>query len=124
MSDDIEIQLNMKYDTSEDLPKSITEFQSGEPFNDFLEQLLEDMEEGTPVAHVIAHTVMELFQPGFVIIGSPNTTKTEDGHNIPTSLGVSVGGNGEITKGDIVILLREFCDSLEAADNPESLFNE
>jgi hypothetical protein len=118
---DINIDLSEEYEPPDSITSTTDELSQTEIFDQFISELLE-VSNGKPMAHVVSHVVMELFQPGFVIVASPNTSKLSDGTVIPTSVGVAMSGNSDMTKGDVIRILRELCDSLEASENPESLF--
>lgn len=123
--DDNPVQINLKssYAPEPNVEAVAAEFGNGSEFELFIDNLLSSVEDGTPVAHVIAHVVMTLFQPAFVIVGSPNTTRLPDGTVMPKSLGVVLGSDSPITRNDLIILLRNLSDKMEYEGNPERLLD-
>jgi hypothetical protein len=80
--------------------------------------IIKDYEESTdgsrpPFTHVLAAIMMEVFQPGFIIIGSPITIPHHDGVNLPADVGVLINANTEhtaTTVGHFLGLLAQIID--------------
>lgn len=93
-----------------------------EEFADKMLNIIKDYEESTdgfrpPFTHVLAAIMMEIFQPGFIIIGSPITIPHHDGVNLPADVGLLINANTEhtaTTVGHFLGLLAQIID--ESAD--------
>jgi len=81
-------------------------------------QIIRDYEEGdmaetVPFTHVLTALMMEIFAPGFIIIGSPNTISSEDGIDLPADCGFIINGHTNLTAttvGHFLGLLSDLID--------------
>lgn len=79
-----------------------------------MNKISEDGEETDPrgTAFRIAEWVMEEFQPGFVIIGSPNLAETPAGYSYPDSVGIVLNREIELTPFELAAILEELARQL------------
>lgn len=60
-----------------------------------------------PFTHFLAALIMEVFDPGFVIIGSPILDKLDSGRSIPKDLGMVVNSDTDLTISDVAAVLHD-----------------
>lgn len=71
------------------------------------EQFQEAEDEGTTTAYHIAKWVMKEFEPGFIIIGSPNMAIAPSGLLYPSEIGIVMNDKVGITKTTLANILDE-----------------
>lgn len=123
MTDNSAINLSLEGNPNPEVSEIASAYSDSPEFAQFIQDAFMAVETGTPVAHVLANVVMHLFQPGFVIIGSPSMMKL-NGNTAPRNMGIAMGGKNNMTATDLAILLRDLADSLEANQDPSVLFDE
>lgn len=73
----------------------------------------------------IARSVMELSGAGFIILGSPNSMKTDSGMSYPTGVAVLVSDTTELSKFEIGNILRDIANELSRdIEDIEEIINE
>jgi hypothetical protein len=88
-----------------------------------IQQMIHDYEEGgmadtVPFTHVLTALMMEVFAPGFIIIGSPHTIPSHDGIDLPADCGFIINGNTNMTAttvGHFLGLLSDLIDESSEA---------
>lgn len=65
-----------------------------------------DEPEPDTLAYQVASWVMQEFDPGFVIIGSPNIGVTDSGVPYPDSIGIVINSGTAITKTSLAEILK------------------
>jgi hypothetical protein len=66
-------------------------------------------------ALVLSAAVMEQYGPGFVIIASPNVTKTPEGYLFPDDIAVTINSEEGFTPSVVAAVLRQMVNELEAS---------
>ena len=87
-------------------------------FAEYIQNIMEQYSNGSdgsmpPFTHVLCAIMMEIFAPGFIIIGSPHVTKPHDGIGLPADVGVLINANTEhtaTTVGHFLGLLSQIID--------------
>lgn len=76
-----------------------------------------DSEDPKVAAYRIAAWIMEEFEPGFVIIGSPNMASTATGYLYPDAVGIIINHDVDMTPFGLAAVLRELAEQLESKVN-------
>jgi hypothetical protein len=79
--------------------------------------MMEETEPEETVAYEIAKWVMQNFEPGFVIVGSPDMIITPSGLLYPNQIGIVMNDKVQVTKSTLANILAEITAELGADIN-------
>lgn len=113
---EFEIELTMPEEFAKPAPFAM-ELQHSEDFNRFIEELVKQSHDGAPLTHVLANAVMVLFQPGFVVIGSPIMEASEDGTLVPESIGLALSNVTDLTPSNLATVLSVLAEGIANSVN-------
>lgn len=65
------------------------------------------------VTYAIAKDIMEMYGPGFVVIGSPNFNTSDEGVSYPDSVAMVLASSLNLTRSSFAEILHNIADSLE-----------
>lgn len=71
-----------------------------------LHEVSDDVPDPDTLAYQVAKWVMQEFEPGFVIIGSPNVGVTDTGVPYPDNIGIVLSSSTNITKTALAEILK------------------